>query len=441
MSELLPPHDLDAERAVLGSLLIDRDAIIKVAPRLSADMFFSAQHRAIYRAIRRLYDDRVPPDFLTITDRLERDGALEEAGGVAYLTELMNATPTAVHVEYYANIVRDAAIRRRALNALSKLAGAIYDESKTLSALASEANALISEAFVELSDDAYVPLSKAVEMVDDDLNRERRHDRLVRTGYPDLDKVLGGGFQPTQLVIIGARPGVGKTAMGVRIAYQHSVIEKRPAGYISLEMSVTAITERLIAIASQVNMYQYKLKSPPPDHERARVTDAQGFVSNGKLHIVRKTDGALATVIAQARELHARYGIECLIVDYLQLLSARRRDNRTQEVSEISRALKVLAMELEIPVVALAQLNRAVEQRGEDAIPRLSDLRESGAIEADADIVIFPHRQVNKPVTEEFQEASFIVAKHRDGPIGHIPMLWKPATAEYVCRTERKEAA
>lgn len=427
------PHSIENEQAVLGSLLIDRDAIIAVAPLLTADDFYRSDHQHIYRAIRQLYDRRIPADLLTVQSELRRIDAHVSDTTVAYLLELMQSTPTSVHAPYYAEEVHKAAVKRRHIEAARTIARLAWQDNVDVDELITQASEALSKATVSGITHDYVSLSEAVSLMWDDLNNDKRAARAVRTGYHRLDRQIGG-FYPGQEIIIGARPGVGKTAFGIQVAYQVSIKEGRPAGFISLEMSETAIVERLVAIVSQVNMHDYK-HQPRTDRLEQRVTDAAGVVSNGKLQIVRKRNGSLATILAQARDLHARYGIECLIVDYLQLMTGSRRENRTQDVSEISRGLKLLAMELEIPVIALSQLNREIEHRGADAVPKLSDLRESGSIEQDADIVIFPHRQIlTSKLQPAQQEASFIIAKHREGPGGFCDMWWKPATAQFVDR-------
>lgn len=434
MSSTRPePHSIENEQAVLGSLLIERDAIISVAPLLTAGDFYRSDHQQLYRAIRQLYDRRIPADLLTVQSELERMGAQCRDSAMTYMLELMNYVPTAVHAPYYAAEVHKSAVQRRYIEAGKTIVRLAWQNNVDVDELMVHASEALSKATVSGVTQDYVSLSEAVSLMWDDLNNEKRAARAVRSGYHRLDRQIGG-FYPGQEIVIGARPGVGKSAFGIQLAYQISIKEGRPAGFISLEMSETAIVERLVAIVSQVNMHDYKNQART-DWQEQRVTDAAGVVSNGKLQIVRKRNGSLATVLAQARDLHARYGIECLIVDYLQLMTGSRRENRTQDVSEISRGLKLLAMELEIPVIALSQLNRDIEHRGADAVPKLSDLRESGSIEQDADIVIFPHRQIlTSKLQPAQQEASFVIAKHREGPGGFCDMWWKPATAQFVDR-------
>lgn len=438
------PTNIEAEQAVLGACLIDRDVIIRLAPILQPGDFYRHDYRAIYAAILALYQRRIPADLTTVVSELPRHGYPD---GMPYseLVDLMNATPTAVHATYYAELVRDAAISRAVIEAGTEIVRIGFDSSLDTDARLSHANAAISAKTTERTTNAYLTMAEAVSLMSDDLDNEKRHQQVVRTGYIDLDHTIGG-FKGGQEIIIGARPGVGKSAVAVQIAYQHCIREQRPAGLISLEMSPTAVTERLTALVSGVNMHAYKQMrndDPRKDELRQRVTDASGVVSNGKLRIVRSINGNLATVLTQARDMHARFGIEALIIDYLQLMRSDKKENRTQEVSEISRSLKVLAMELDIPVIALSQLSRQVEQRGADAHPRLSDLRESGSIEQDADIVIFIHRQLTGGLTVANQDAYFIVAKHRDGPCRSCLMYWQAETARFRDRTqiERSEAA
>lgn len=423
------PWSLEAEQSVIGACLQDRDVIISVAPALTPHDFYQRTHQIIWQAMRRLYDRRIPADMTTITAEIER----ERSGQVdaSYLTELMTSAPTAVHAPYYAEIVREHAVRRRLINAAREIVTLAYDQHATTDAVVSGASDAISAVMSEGRQGDVITAADAIRIMMDELDVEQRHARIVRSGYPDLDRAVGG-FQPGQLITIGARPGVGKSAFGIQLAYQQSVREKRSCGFVSLEMTVGEVMQRMVALAGNVNMHAYRNLEQPDFETHGRVTNAAGIVSNGALHIVRRSDRSLAQITTQAKQMHARHGIECLIVDYLQLMTARTKENRAQQVGEVSRGLKSLAMELEIPVIALAQLNRQVEQRGEDAVPKLSDLRDSGEIEQDSDIVIFIHRQPVSLIEERRIKTDFIIAKHRQGPTDVIPMAWVPHTARFV---------
>lgn len=427
------PHDLDAERAVLGSLLIERDAIFKVATLLKPSDFYDTRHQALYTAILSLYHNHKPSDMVTLHSELERTGTLESAGGIAYVSALMTETITAVYVMAYAGDVKEKSRRRAILAATLSTVKDAYDESIDVPELATRALAGLSDAvdghqvrrLKSLSD----LISEAWEHLDDP------EPARVRLGWPDIDRLIGG-IAPKQLVVIAARPSVGKSAFAVQAAHYHAVKQGRRAAIFSLEMSDREILERLTALESGVNMHAYRALGQGAEGKQAMresISRAYGKLSGHGLHVYDTSDGTLSDVILMAKSAHATIGIDLLIVDYLQLIENAKRDsNRVQEISSISRRLKTLARELDIPIIALAQLNRSIELRPKgQQTPVLSDLRDSGSIEQDADIVIFLHRPdfYDEAATKNVAQA--IVAKNRNGPTSIATLVWHAETTTF----------
>lgn len=419
--ERLPPHNLEAEQSVLGSLLIDRDAVIRVASFLKAEDFFRSAHGAIYQAIIDLYNRREPPDFVTVVDELERRGRLEEVGGVVYLTELINTVPTAVHVEYYGRIVERTATLRRLIDAGGEIIRIGYDESLEIDDALEQAERAIFDVSQRRSTRDFVSIAEVLEQFFDKLDtiQQQRGDVVgVPTGYTDLDK-LTGGLQRSDLIILAARPAVGKTSFQLGIAHNSAVKYGKSVAIFSLEMSAEQLVQRLLAMETGVDSHRLRL-GLIDDSEWDRVSRAFGRLAEANIFIDDTPGISIMELRSKARRLMAEHGVDLVIVDYLQLASGRRSENRVQEISEISRALKGVARELNVPVLALSQLSRAVESRT-DKRPILSDLRESGSIEQDADIVMFIYREdVYDPDTEKKGIAEIIVAKHRNGPTDTI---------------------
>lgn len=431
----LPPHNLEAEQSVLGSLLIDRDAIIRVASSIKAEDFYLPANGSIYQAILDLYNRREPTDILTLTDELSRRNQLEQIGGLAYLTSLLDAVPTAVHVEYYGRIVERTATMRRLINAGASIVGVGYRDDLDVEDALDLAEKTVFDVSQRRSTRDFVSISEVLERFFDQidyLQQNRGSVVGVPTGFGELDQ-LTGGLQRSDLVVIAARPGFGKTSLGLGIAYAAAVQHARTVGIFSLEMSAEQLVQRLISAETGVDSHRLRL-GQINDGEWDSVSRAFGRLGEAKIYI---DDGAGLSVMdirTKARRLQAEKGLDLVVVDYLQLMHSRRGDNRVQEVSEISRGLKGLARELNVPVVALSQLSRAVESRAaNDHKPLLSDLRESGSIEQDADVVIFIHREDRyKEDSEKKGIAEIIVAKHRNGPIGSINLRFFDKTARFA---------
>ncbi|HEY8445945.1 MAG TPA: replicative DNA helicase [Thermomicrobiales bacterium] len=429
----LPPHNLEAEQSVLGSLLIDRDAIIKVASFLKPEDFYHSANGTIYQAILDLYNRREPTDFLTLSDELARKEQLDVIGGVAYLSSLLNAVPTAVHVEYYARIVERTATLRRLIDAGSQIVALGYREGVDTEEALDQAERILFDVSQRRSTREFESIADVLERFFDQIDYLQQHRGSVvgvPTGFADLDQ-LTGGLQRSDLIIVAARPSVGKTAFALGIAYGAAVQHGRTVGVFSLEMSAEQLVQRLLATETGVDSHRLRL-GQIDDHEWDRVSRAFGRLAEAPIFIDDTPGLSVMEVRTKARRLQAERGVDLIIIDYLQLMHGRRSENRVQEISEISRGLKGLARELNIPVIALSQLSRAVESRS-DHRPMLSDLRESGSIEQDADIVMFIYRdEVYDPNTERKGIAEIIVAKHRNGPVGTINLRFFEKTARFA---------
>ncbi|MDP9369869.1 MAG: replicative DNA helicase [Chloroflexota bacterium] len=431
--ERLPPHNLEAEQSVLGSLLIDRDAIIKIASYVKSEDFYQGANATIYQAIVDLYNRREPTDFITLSDELARRDKLDQVGGVAYLSALLNAVPTAVHVEYYGKIVERTATLRRLIDAGSQIVAIGYrDGVDTEDALDAAERAIFNVSEKRATKD-FQSISEVLDRFFDQIDYMQQHrgDVVgVATGFTDLDR-LTGGLQKSDLIILAARPSMGKTAFALGMAYGAAVTHGKTVGIFSLEMSAEQLVQRLLSTETGVDSHRLRL-GHIDDGEWDRISRAFGRLAEANIFIDDTAGAGIMDVRSKARRLQAEHGLDMVIIDYLQLMSGRRSENRVQEVSEISRGLKGLARELNIPVIALSQLSRAVETRSEHK-PMLSDLRESGSIEQDADIVMFIYREEKYDEdTEKKGIAEIIVAKHRNGPVGEINLRFFDKTARFA---------
>jgi replicative DNA helicase len=428
------PYDVSAEEAVLGSLLLDRDAIIKVAPFLRPEDFYREAHGWIYGSVLDLYARREPPDFVTLSSELERAGRLDGIGGTSYLAGLVNRTPTAVHIEYYAHIVERTSVLRRLISAGGEIAALGYSEDKETAQVLDKAEQILFSISQRTATRDFASIEEVLNEYYDRIESIQHAPGSVvgvPTGFHDLDEVTGG-FQKSDLIITAARPGVGKTSLILNVA--HNAAERgNRVGVFSLEMSREQLVQRLLAVETGVDSQRLRL-GYLNDEEWQHVSDAIGSLAQMPIFIDDSAGLTIHEVRSKARRLEAESGVDMLIIDYLQLMqgSARRDSNRVQEVSEISRGLKVLARELNIPVIACAQLSRAVESRT-NHVPMLSDLRESGSIEQDADIVMFIHREeLYNPETEKKGIAELHIAKHRNGPLTTVPLRFFNRTTKFA---------
>ncbi|HET9014599.1 MAG TPA: replicative DNA helicase [Thermomicrobiaceae bacterium] len=431
--ERLPPHNIEAEQSVLGSLLIDRDAVIRIASFLKPSDFYRGGHGVVYQAILDLYNRREPPDFVTVVDELERQGRLEDAGGLAYLTDLIGTVPTAVHVEYYGRIVERTATLRRLIGAGTEVVRIGYDESLELDDALEQAERAIFDVSEQRTTRDFVSIGQVLEHYFDKLDfiQQHRGDIIgVPTGFSDLDK-LTGGLQRSDLVILAARPSIGKTSLQLGIAHSAAVKHDKTVAIFSLEMSAEQLVQRLLSMETGVDSQRLRL-GLIDDNEWDQISRAFGRLAEANVYIDDTASISIMELRSKARRLLAEQGLDLIIVDYLQLVQGRRSENRVQEISEISRSLKGLARELNVPVLALSQLSRAVESRT-DHRPLLSDLRESGSIEQDADIVMFIYREeIYDPETERKGIAEVIVAKHRNGPTDTVHLRFFERTARFA---------
>ncbi len=428
------PANVEAEEAVLGSLLIDPDAIIKVSPFLRADDFYVTRNGWIYQAIYDLHERREPADFVTVCDELERRQQLDDVGGRSYIASLINAVPTAIHVEHYAHIVERTALLRRLIRAAGQIAALAYDESQEVDDVVDQAEHLIFTIAERRIQRDLVPLKRIMHDVMDRLDYLHRHQGEflgVPTGFNLLDRLLGG-LQKSDLIIIAARPGVGKTSLGLNIAHNAALKYARHVAIFSLEMSAEQLGQRLLAMEAGIDSQRLRLGNIADD-EWFTLTEAAGVLADAGLYIDYTPAMSPGEMRTKARRLHAEYGLDLIIVDYLQLMRGDgRSENRVQEISFISRSLKALARELNLPVIAISQLSRAVESRQEKR-PILSDLRESGSIEQDADVVIFVYREdMYKEDTEKQNIAEIIVAKHRNGPTGTVSLFFRKELTQFL---------
>jgi len=431
----IPPHSIEAETSVLGALLIDRDAIVSVAEFLRDVHFYDDKHASIYESVLELYEERTPIDVLTVSDKLKKKKLLKKIGGASFLASLVNNVPTAAHVEHYAKIVKDAATKRRMISVASKLVEQSFDEGIGAIDLMDKAEEEIFSLTQASLAQVFTPVKAALaDSFDrlDELHKRAGGLRGVPTGFKDLDNTLAG-LQRSNLIILASRPGVGKTSLALNIAQHLSVNEKIPVGYFSLEMSREELVDRLLV--AQADIDAWKLKTGKLDEEDfTKLSNAMGELAEANLFIDDTPALSILEMRTKARRLQVEQGLELLIVDYLQLARSRNLENRVQEVSEISQGLKNLARELKIPVLALSQLSRAVEQRG-NRKPQLADLRESGSIEQDADVVIFLWREEE----ENPENIVLDIAKHRNGPLRSIKLYFKGNRMRFFGREEKQE--
>jgi len=420
------PHNVEAEESVLGSLLIDPDAIFRVAVFVTPADFYVERNGWVYEAILALYDRREAVDFVTLCDELERNDRLEELGGAAYITRLINVVPTSIHVEYYGHIVERAAIRRRLIRAAGEIAALGYQEAEDVDEVVDRAERILFSVSQRRLTRDLLPIRQVISEYYDRIDFLYRHgDEFigVPTGFPRLDRLLGG-LQRSDLVIVAGRPAMGKTSLVLNIA-RNAAIKKQRIAVFSLEMSNEQLVQRLIASETGISSHRLRTGKLEED-EWNKFAQATSILSEQHIFVDDTPSISAMQMRTKCRRLHAEHGLDIIIVDYLQLMQGdRRSENRVQEISYISRMLKSLARELNVPVMAASQLSRAVEQRHEKR-PVLSDLRESGSIEQDADIVMFIYRdEVYNPETPMKNIAEIIVSKHRHGPTGSVELYFE----------------
>lgn len=429
MDPKIPPQSTEAEASLLGSLLIDTDAIVKVADLLRAEDFYDERHRYIYEAAVALYEKHSPIDILTLTEELKNKQLLEIVGGASYVTELTNYVPTAAHVEQYAEIIATKAMRRRLIKASQDIVSFSYDEARGFKELVEEAEARLFEVSNRHVSQDLVSLESVLSSSFDrldDLHRDKGKIRGVPTGFRDLDNLLAG-WQRSDLVILAARPSMGKTALSLNFAHNVAVKADQPVLMFSMEMSKEQLVDRLLAAEAGVDAWNLRTGNLT-DSDFEKIGQAMGTLSEAKMFIDDTPGITVSDLRTKARREAHRHDIGLIIVDYLQLMSGGSRfsgdGNRVQEISEISRGLKGIARELNVPVIALSQLSRSVESRSPQ-IPQLADLRESGSIEQDADVVAFIYREdYYNPDSDRRGITDLFIKKHRNGPTGHVELYF-----------------
>lgn len=423
-----PPQNLEAEQSVLGSLLIDQDAIYKVADILRPEYFYRQANSYIYAAIEALNDRSEPADMITVPSELEKNGNLEKVGGVGYLTDLVNIVPSSANVTYYAELVRDAFTRRRLIGTSSDIIQLAYEGSGDTATILDKAEQSLFGISQKSLRRRAVPLREVLEVSFDRLDFLQKNPgglRGIPSGFPTLDTMLNG-FRDSELIILAARPSLGKTSLALNIAEHVAVKRKIPTAVFSLETSSEQLTDRLLSSVAGVDGWKLSAGRLSTE-EFQRIGEAMGVLAEAPLYFDDTPGIPIMEIRTKARRLQMEYGIKLIIIDYLQLIHGRGLENRVQEVSEISQALKNIARELNIPVIALAQLSRAVESRGGSGRPVLSDLRDSGSIEQDADVVMFLYR----PDSENRESINLSIAKHRNGPTGELALYFHAARTRF----------
>jgi len=430
LPDKLPPQSIEAERSLLGCLMLDKNAILKVVDFLGPKDFYKEAHQEIYQVMQDLFEKREPIDLLSVSTRLKEKNKLEEMGGNASLTELINSVPTASHVLNYAKIVQRKRILRDMIQASYEIGQMGYDETEDVDILLDQAEKRIFSIAQKSLTQNFVPikaeLEEAFERIDN-LSKHKGIPRGIPTGFADLDNILAG-LQKSDLIILASRPSLGKSALALDIARHCAAHEKIPVGIFSLEMSKDQAVDRLIAAQAGIDLWRLRtgrLSDRGEDNDFSKIQRALDILSQASIFIDDSASCNILQMRAMARRLQADRGLGLVIVDYLQLMEPRNTNtSMVQQMTEVSRSLKALAKELTVPVLALSQLSRAVEQRSPQ-IPRLSDLRETGAIEQDADVVLFIYRE------DKYREASarkniadIIIAKHRNGPVGKVELYF-----------------
>ncbi|MFY9457955.1 MAG: replicative DNA helicase [Candidatus Spechtbacterales bacterium] len=430
LEQRIPPQNVEAEQSVLGSLMLDKDAITKVVDFLQTKDFYRDTHQIIYRAMVGLFERREPIDILSLTNRLKGAGELKNMGGQAYLAELVNSVPTASNITHYAQIVQRKRILRELISASYDIAQLGYREEEDIDVLLDEAEKRIFGISEKSLSQNFVQVRSSLEEAFERIDKLHRHEGEIRgvpTGFADLDNYLAG-LQKSDLVVLAARPSLGKTSFALDIARNVAIKSKVPVGIFSLEMSQEQLVDRLIASQADVDLWRIRtgnLSSKGEDNDFLRIQNALGILSEAPIFIDDSPSPTIIQMRAMARRLQAEHGLGLVIVDYLQLIQPRTMfESMVQQVTEISRSLKAFARELNVPVLAVSQLSRAVEQRSPQ-IPRLSDLRDSGSIEQDADVVMFIYRQnKDKEDSPNKNTAEIHIAKHRNGPLGKVHLYF-----------------
>ncbi len=441
----MPPQNLEAEQSVLGAMLIEREAISRVAEFLRPEDFYRESHRLVYAATLALYNRGEAVDLITLTEQLRREDRLEAAGGISYITSLANSVPTAANVIYHAKIVEEKALLRGLINTATHIAGLGYEANEEVISILDQAERMILEVANRKVTGAFVPI-KDILMAALDRVEQLYHTKGgitgLPTGFKDLDR-LTAGLQPSDLVLIAARPSMGKTAFVLNIAQHVAVKEKKPVAFFSLEMSKEQLVQRMLCTEATIDAQRLKI-GDLKDNDWSSLVKAADRLSSAPIFIDDTPGMTVTEIRSKARRLKVEHELSLVVIDYLQLMqgsSSGKSDNRQQEISEISRSLKSLARELNVPVLALSQLSRGVEAR-QNKRPMLSDLRESGSLEQDADIVAFLYREdYYNHETERPNITEIIVAKHRNGPVDTVELYFQKEFTRFKDSSKMSEPA
>ena len=424
--EKVPPQNVEAEMAVLGAMLLDREVISQAIEMLKDGFFYKDAHRKIFAAITKLFDENKGVDLITVIEELKRSNALDDVGGPSYVTGLASSVPTSANFVHYAKIVKEKMLLRSLINAVTQIATECYTVSHDVDDIVDKAEQLIFDVSSKKIESRFTPLREiiknSIETIDN-LYQRKEHVTGIATGFRDMD-IKTAGLQPSDLIVVAGRPSMGKSALATCIAEHAAVVEKKPVAFFSLEMSKEQLVQRMLCSHARVDAHKVRTGFLS-QADWPRLVSAAGKLSEAPIYIDDAAGISVMELRAKARRLKAQFDIQLIVLDYLQLMQGHAKaDSRQQEISEISRSLKALAKELNVPLIAISQLSRAVEQRS-DHRPQLSDLRESGAIEQDADLVILLLREeYYNPTDENRGVAEAIIAKQRNGPTGSVNLAF-----------------
>ncbi|MFH1896574.1 MAG: replicative DNA helicase [bacterium] len=436
MEQKVMPQNLEAEKSVLGGILIDKDAIYAVSPVLKPPFFYNDNHSEIFEAMLDLFDQRSPIDLITLPARLKKRKTLKRVGGVGYLSELASFVPTAANIEHHANLIKEEAIKRELIKIGGEIAESAFNENAKAADLLNKAESRMFGIGQESLKQDFVPIKKVLEVSFDrldELHKTAGALRGVSTGLKSLDAKLSG-LQESNMVVLAARPSIGKTSLALNIAQYAAVAKKQPVGIFSLETSREQLVDRMLAGEADIDGWKIATGNLT-DNDFKEIGKAMGVLAEAPIFIDDTPGITINEMRTKARRLHIEQGVKLIVIDYIQLCQGRGLESRVQEVSEISQAIKNIARELKIPVLALSQLSRAIESRGEKK-PQLSDLRESGSIEQDADVVMFLYR----PDEEDRGSVNLLISKHRNGPTGELSLYFRGERTKFYESEKLHEA-
>ena len=429
----LPPQSIEAEQSVLGSLLLDKKAVVKIADILKPDDFYRDTHKIIYQTMLELFEKNEPIDIMSASNRLEEKKLLEKINGSSYLTELVNSVPTAANVVHYAKIVQKKKMLRDLIEAAHGITQLSYQETEEIEKVLDQAEKNIFAVSQRSLKQFFIPIKPALEEAFERIDALHKHEggtlRGLSTGFVDLDNILAG-LQKSDYIILASRPSLGKTTLALDIARNIAVNEKKPVGLFSLEMSASQVVDRLLCSQANIDLWKLRtgrLSDKGKDNDFTKIQEAIGILSESPIYIDDAPSSTVMEIRTKARRLQAEHDLGLIIVDYIQLITPlNSRETMVQQMTEISRFLKALARELNVPLIAISQLSRATEQRS-PRIPRMADLRESGSLEQDADVVLLIYREdLDLKSSERKNIADIYIAKHRNGPIGRIELYFDP---------------